>query len=335
MSQAAMSHDELESHLNRLAQQSLGLWGYGASATARLWSHSESAIYLIEDGIHDKTILRINREGYNSANAIACELAWLRALREEAGVMTPNAIPGRDGALVQTGSVDGLTKPRDMVLFEFIEGKEPDESQDLVGPFERLGEVSAHIHKHSQRWQPPVGFERLIWSCENIVGGRTALWGDWREAPAMDRQALEVLERLAGTLRLRLEAFGKPEHRWGLIHGDLRLANLLIKDGDTRVIDFDDCGFGWYMYDLATALSFIEDHPAKAELIEAWLQGYRRHRTVAAEDEVEIPTFIMLRRMALLAWVASHSETDLAKEEGPNFTGVSCALAEDYLSRFG
>src|SRR5699024_907824 len=101
--------------------------------------------------------------------------------------------------------------------------------------------------------------------------------------------------------------FAQPPHRWGLIHGDLRLANLLIHDGDTRVIDFDDCGLGWYVHDFATALSFIEDHPNRPELTQAWLQGYRRHRELSADDEAEIPTFVMLRRMQLLAWIGSHS----------------------------
>lgn len=333
MNSFAMSRDELEGHLTRLATRSLELWGLGPSATAELWSHSESAIYLVRDEESEtKTILRVNREGYNSTNAITCELAWLRALREEAGVMTPTPIPGRNGALVQSDYVDGLAAPRDMVLFEFIEGTEPDESHDLVAPFERLGEVSARIHNHSQGWTLPVNFERLVWSFENILGGQDALWGDWRAAPAMDGSALEVLERLAETIRQRLRAFGKPAHRWGLIHGDLRLANLLIHDGDTRVIDFDDCGLGWYVHDFATALSFIEDHPNKSGLTEAWLRGYRRHRDLSAEDEAEIPTFIMLRRMQLLAWIGSHGETDLAREQGPDFTRVSCELAEEYLS---
>ena len=44
---------------------------------------------------------------------------------------------------------------------------------------------------------------------------------------------------------------------------------------DLGVIDFDDCGFGWYMYDLAAAVSFIEHDPRVPELIDAWARGYR------------------------------------------------------------
>jgi hypothetical protein len=43
-----------------------------------------------------------------------------------------------------------------------------------------------------------------------------------------------------------MEKFGADHERFGLIHADLRLANLLVWQEKTRVIDFDDCGFGWW-----------------------------------------------------------------------------------------
>ena len=63
-----------------------------------------------------------------------------------------------------------------------------------------------------------------------------------------------VLARLDEALRHRLAAFGTGSDRYGLVHADTRLANLLVDDdGGVSVIDFDDCGFGWYLYDLATS----------------------------------------------------------------------------------
>ena len=53
------------------------------------------------------------------------------------------------------------------------------------------------------------------------------------------------------------------------------------------------------------------------------------------EDVAEIPTFIMYRRMLLIAWIGSHSETDLAQSMGVPYTNDTVALAEDYLGRFG
>ncbi len=115
----------------------------------------------------------------------------------------------------------------------------------------------------------------------------------------------------------------------------MRLANLLI-DGETvKVIDFDDCGFSWHLYDAATAVSFFEHEPHVPDLLAAWVEGYRKALPLSAEDEAEITTFVMLRRMLLVAWIGSHSETDLAKSMGVAYTEGTVPLCEDYLTKFG
>jgi Ser/Thr protein kinase RdoA (MazF antagonist) len=130
----------------------------------------------------------------------------------------------------------------------------------------------------------------------------------------------------------RLSRFGQGPRRYGLIHADFRLANLLVHEGDVRVIDFDDCGFGWFLYDAATAVSFFEDRADVPELMEAWKEGYRRRRELSRSDEDELWTFIMMRRMTLFAWMGSHSETELARTEGPGYSLGTFELAERYLS---
>lgn len=100
------------------------------------------------------------------------------------------------------------------------------------------------------------------------------------------------------------------------------------------MIDFDDCGFSWFLYDLGSSLSFMEHDPAVPELVDAWVTGYREVAPLSAEEQAELPTFVLLRRLLLVAWIGSHHDTDLARSMGPEFTRVSCDLAEDYLSRF-
>ena len=119
------------------------------------------------------------------------------------------------------------------------------------------------------------------------------------------------------------------------MHADIRLANLLVDDGHVRVIDFDDSGFTWFMYDFATTVSFMEDHPRVPELQAAWLEGYRSVAPLDPADEAELATFVMLRRLLLVAWIGSHSETDLAKSMGLPYTEGTMGLCEDYLSKFG
>ena len=147
--------------------------------------------------------------------------------------------------------------------------------------------------------------------------------------------ARQAIGETAALIQQRLEKFGKSPDRFNLIHGDMRLANLLMDGRTVKVIDFDDCGFSWFLYDCATTVSFFEHQPEVSELIKAWVRGYRRVGTLSPEDEAEIDTFIMLRRLLLVAWIGSHSETELAQSMGVDYTATTIPLCERYLSRFG
>ena len=89
------------------------------------------------------------------------------------------------------------------------------------------------------------------------------------------------------------------------------------------------------MYDCATALSFLEGREDVPDLIQAWVRGYRSVIDLSEEDEREIPTFVMLRRLLLVAWIGSHSETDLAQSMGLPYTAETVGLCERYLTEFG
>jgi len=89
------------------------------------------------------------------------------------------------------------------------------------------------------------------------------------------------------------------------------------------------------MYDCATAVSFFEHRPEVPDLIRAWVRGYRRVSPLPQEDEEEMPTFVMLRRLLLVAWIGSHSETPLAQSMGADYTRGTAPLCERYLARFG
>lgn len=326
-----ISHDELLQRLSELATQSLSLWDLPAGASCRLINVSENATYLVEAANDFKAVLRVHRENYHTRNAISCELAWMEDLGQNGGVITPGTLVGKNGEIIQESSIDSLPNSRFLVLFEFIEGVEPDESQDLVGPFEELGEIAARTHVHSLTWQRPENFERLTWNCDTVFGA-SPTWGNWRNAPRMTPKKQAVMQKLEDTVVQRLNRFGNSPEKYGLIHADMRLANLLVHEGSTRLIDFDDCGIGWFLYDFAAGISFMEDNPQIPALKQAWVKGYRKVRDLNEAEEQEMDTFIMLRRLALCAWMGTHTEVDIVQEMSPTFTQVTVNLAENYLS---
>jgi len=79
-------------------------------------------------------------------------------------------------------------------------------------------------------------------------------------------------------------------------------------------------------------VSFIEHHPRVPEMIDSWLRGYRSVRELPREDEAEIWTFIMLRRLLLVAWIGTHTGVEIARELGAGYTAGTCELAERYLN---
>jgi Ser/Thr protein kinase RdoA (MazF antagonist) len=255
-------------------------------------------------------------------------------LRKEGVVTTPVPVPGQDGALIQEGTHPAMPRPRNVVLFEWESGVEPSEKDHLIEKFEVLGEITARMHLHSQRWRRPGNFERHIWDFDTSLGERPH-WGRWRDGMGLDDEKEALFARAVDLMRRRLERFGKGSDRFGLIHCDMRLANLLVDGDEVKVIDFDDCGFSWHLYDAAAAVSFFEHEKHVPELMAAWAKGYRRVHELPAEDEAEIPTFVMLRRMILVAWIGSHSETDLAQSMGVSYTEKTVPMCEEYLSRFG
>ena len=330
-----LPYEEQLKRLQKLAEQSLASYDLPASAKAEMINLSENATYRIDDAVSGgRWALRVHREGYHSKSAIASELAWAEALRRDGAVVTPTAISGKDSEMIQTVSHSELPNPRHVVLFEWESGVEPDEEQhDLRAPFEVLGEKAAQMHLQVRDWQRPEWFERLTWDFETSLGDKTH-WGSWRDGMGLTPEIEKLFENTVNLIGRRLAAFGKGPERFDLIHCDMRLANLLI-DGDiTKVIDFDDCGFGWLLYDCATTVSFFEHKPEVPELLAAWLRGYRKVIDLPLEDEREIQTFVMLRRLLLVAWIGSHSETELAQSMGVGYTRGTVGLCEKYLTDY-
>jgi len=197
-----------------------------------------------------------------------------------------------------------------------------------------LGASCARLHARARRWARPAGFARKRWTFETTLGAAPH-WGDWRAAMGLTPDGRATLERLSDVLAARLAAFGESAARFGLVHADLRLANLL-RDGDRLgVIDFDDCGFSWFAYDFAAAISFIEDDPLIPALQDAWVSGYRRIAPLPQADVDEFDSFILLRRTLLTAWLASHAETPTAQALGAAYTDGTLRLADAYLTRRG
>jgi Ser/Thr protein kinase RdoA (MazF antagonist) len=318
--------------MTELARCALPLYGIDADAGIHLLSHSENTVFRITDPqTKVRTVMRIHRPNYQTRDAIQTELDWMRALNDS-GIGTPQAVPATDGSTLQSVTCESIGT-RLVALFRWIDGNFPDET-NLIPSQRCLGRLSARMHAQSKSWVRPHYFQRMAWDHAGTIGP-SAHWGNWRRAPGLTPVQSTVLAETERLLGERLGAFGKTPERFGLIHADLRTANLLVHGTDTNVIDFDDCGLGWFMHDMASTLSFIEHREDREQLMDAWADGYCEVGTLSQAEREEFPTFLMQRRLQLLAWMGSHHETDLARSLGDSWVAKTAELGANYLRKMG
>lgn len=324
--------DDLSGSLAKAVETVLADYDFSPRAACKLVNVSENWTYRIDDPDTGRSAaLRVHRPNYHSREEIESELMWVDALRRENVVNAPVPVAARDGVRVRTVEVGGGHSARHVSLFEWLPGSAPSAEGDLIPNFGLLGGLAAKMHLHGIGWKRPASFRRFTYDDETVL--EKALWGRWQDAPGIGAPERDVLGRTDAEIRRKLAEYGRGSDRFGLCHNDLRLANLLI-DGDRLfVIDFDDCGFSWFLNDFATAVSFMEHDPRVAGWMAAWLDGYARHRPLSQADRDMVPTLTMLRRMLLVGWVGFHYEHAAeARELGAAYTTGACRIAEEYLS---
>jgi len=272
----------------------------------------ENTTYRVDHGGRSYA-LRVHRPVYQSAASVRSEIAWMQAL-QDAGVATPDVVRSGAGEVVEeVATEDG---PRLVAVFSWVEG-EPLSRLDRPELWQRLGAMMASVHAGGRRFARPPGFVRHAWDVEGIVGTSAPLWGDpvalgpW--SPDQARKLAEVRE----LVRERLTALPRTPDRYGLVHGDLAFDNVLVRtDGTPVVIDFDDCGEGWYPWELAVALFPFDGEPGFAARRDALVRGYRTVGELPDAVLDELPTFVMARRIATLGWLFTHPGTAHAEAQG-------------------
>ncbi|GAA1164105.1 phosphotransferase enzyme family protein [Nesterenkonia sandarakina] len=323
-----------------LTREVTSAWGLDPERTRlALIAVSENATFRVEVDAHPHAVLRVHRPGYVDPAQIRSELQWVRSLGEDVDISVPDVVPRADGELLHTfnrGSADGAPAgeaPWHMVAFAFVQGAVLEDIIDVLPDpssyYRRIGRATAEFHRHAENWQPPLGFDRFQWRVQDMIG-RSSRWGDWRAAP-MQPQQHQILQA-AEAAAVKQVQLGAPTHQgWGLIHADLRPSNIMMHQDRLTVIDFDDCGYGWFLYDFASALSFIEHEPYAGQIAREWIIGYRSVRELTAEDLRFACALSMLRRLTMLGWTTTHRRDALPPEIWDAQLPGSVEVAQRYL----
>lgn len=331
-----LSDEDQAARLAELARVALERWP-GSYSSISLIKYRENAVFsaIREDG--QKVAVRVHRHAYHSDDALRSELQWMQALARD-GIEVPPIIPTSDGEVFAIVSVPGIPEPRQIDVLGWMTGSPAGSSEEgmeaddaAVGTlFFEAGVLAARMHDQVKAMTLPEGFVRHSW-CEDGLIGADPFWGRFWELPQLTADEFALLQEARECAREDLQSFGKHADNYGLIHADFVPENLLVEDGRLKLIDFDDGGFGWHMFDLATALYFNLDHPAYDRMEQSLFDGYRSIRSLPEADRALLPLFLYLRSTTYLGWVQTRPETQTAKELGPMLIERACLVARRYL----
>ena len=249
-------------------------------------------------------------------------MTWLAALQRETDLMVPEPVPTRDGNLLTVTGVEGVPEPRICVLFRWIAGRFVD-ARLTPSHLEQVGALMARLQVHGAQFHPPHGFVRgrlgsLTDSAYAAAAGSAGQVPARQQFdnPADEKAAVRLIteacspqdgarvETLIGKIRQTQRALGEGPEVFGLIHADLHQWNYFFDQGRVRAIDFDDCGYGHYLYDMAVTLSEVNGRKNTPALRTGFLAGYRSIRFLSAEHERYLDTFIALRDLQnMVYWV--------------------------------
>lgn len=303
--------------------QALALWGL-AEAEAKLIAARENAVYRVE-APGGRVALRLHRKGYRTDSELSAELDWMAWL-DGSAVAVPRPVPSRAGPYLQ--SVDGiqvdvLTWLDGQTLDQALADQHPAQHQAL---FQRLGEKMAQLHAASDRWPGAAACDRPKWDVDGLLG-EAPLWDRFWENPALRPDEATLLRAFRSKAQAQLSRLSQTLDA-GLIHADLVPGNVICTDTALYLIDFDDGGFGFRLFELATALVKHLPNPASPSLQSAMIAGYRRVRPI---DTTHLPLFLALRAATYVGWNISRSHEDPAQARNARFISQATALAARYL----
>ncbi len=329
--------DEQSARLTTLAKNALREWGV-TDCEPRLIKYRENAVYEVTTKTGDRAALRVHRQGYHDDASLESELNWM-AMLSDGGLVVPTPIPADSGAIVVDGTAKGVPGVWKADMLSWLEGRELGdigepldlEGRDVAALFRNIGHTMARLHNLSTAWSAQNTQTRHAWDSDGFIGD-TPLWGQFWELAALSPAQKDLFLLTKAAIAKDLAAYGQTAESYGLIHADLVPENVMLNGNAVELIDFDDAGFGWHMFEIVTAIYWLAEEPEFETMQAKILEGYQAERPLQQRDLDAMEVFYAARSLTYLGWVHTRSQTETAKELTPIMIEIAEAICSDYLA---
>jgi Ser/Thr protein kinase RdoA (MazF antagonist) len=323
--------DEQVAALAELAAGALPTFGLSPDANLEVVTERENAVFRTDIG-EERYAVRVHRAGYHTDGELRSHATWAEALQKEGVVATAPVVRTTAGDVVAHAEHPAVPERRQVTVLGWVDGTSLANSPTPeVDQYAGVGALMAALHAHAIDWTPPAGFEAITWDADGLLGDDPT-WGRFWEASLVDEGDRGLLCRFRDDARAELEAFGTAPDRFALVHGDFLPENLLVgDDGSITLLDFDDGGRGWFLFDIATALVVPMLGDDAHAVRDAFIAGYRSVRPLPDEHLALLPLFIALRGATYVGWMETRAHTQFAKDVGPIVVAAAVEAVRELL----
>lgn len=298
-------------------------------------AQSGAAVFKIEDNCGLLYSLRVHKSKISTlekiwtrSDALDSELVWLDALNRDTSLTLPVPKRNKQGSYVT--QVDDIN----CTMLSWVEGEQKQyftSEQELKS----TAEMTAALHHHASKWQPPSSFIRPTVNRARIQNALDLLKQPVREG-LLDAHDVQILEAAGEKAMVLLDTLPKNKLTWGVLHGDIVPPNIVFVDGVANPIDFGACGFGPFLTDLAITFTFI--HPnARQQYIDWYGKHFPLPNDYVAQIEALFISLVLIGMRNALGipesnnWLPTHVKKCASREfgryangEGFLFTGTPC-----------
>lgn len=263
-------------------------------------NHGANTTYkvLAKEGIF---LLRVHRENYHTKAAINEELIWLQKLSKQ-NHQVPEPLVSKNELLVEevTNEIAGIS--RFCSLLSWQEGKKKGNSLSMANMY-ATGLLTAQLHKHT------VGKKvkhRNYWTLDGLLN-EDSKFGSYKSLQA--EKQYSILDECRKLTFKKIKQYQrKHPEKSALIHADMHFGNIVWRNNTPIPIDFDDCGYGFYMYDLAVTLVsmhplFKDEKNNQRAFAESFLEGYSSVQNLTTDDIDILPYFKLTRNLGMFLWL--------------------------------
>ena len=246
------------------------------------------------DGL--QLVLRFHRKNYSSREEINSELIWLNALNKEK-INVPKPIKSVNRKFIEKVNdqyVSALTWLRGNPLTKL----NYDEKSLLNNKvFFNLGKELAKLHLFSDRWNKKKTLKRRKWDVDGLLG----VYPIWDKFWCNPELTVDQKKRI---ILMRNKCHAILENNltnldYGLIHADAVRDNVLYNNNIVSLIDFDDSGYGFRLFDLATTLLYYLEDKNFLIIKNQLIKGYLSIKSLNLEL---LDIFILIRSFTYVGW---------------------------------